>query len=154
MDKITDLNKSLCEQFGICWHEKIAGPYMCKHCGDASPKLRTKPKVESLNPDLLALVDIPCGECGGSGRIVQTRSGKSAINHLGEIPCPTCNGYGIRRITRLQQIMEEREPTTAWDKERYKSEWEAFTESNHKYHFRKLTDTIQLGRAVLAWKGE
>lgn len=31
-----------------------------------------------------------CKGCGGSGRIVKSRVGREAMNHLGEVPCPDC----------------------------------------------------------------
>ncbi len=159
-ESITKINKALAGLLGLCWHEDKSGGWIydlydeefCIHC-KASSK-------HNPRPDLTQLVDIKC-ECDNGWLPIKNIKGTQCPERAIPEQCPTCNGVGIRRISRLQQVLENRQ-------EQITTSWERFTWSLQDKIKRKqsrapgwvdeytdiLTDTIQLGQAYLAWKGE
>lgn len=129
-----ELNRELHEAFGLKWTCNI-------RCGIPMEDRKCDYCVHyerASNQDLLAQIEIPCGECGGTGLTCNPPPRSEAWSPS---DCPTCDGLKARRITRLQQIIEER------------GEWNEFYIwhlSNHSPSI--FLDANKFGQSVLAWK--
>lgn len=141
---IPELNKALCGALEICIETR-----RCKYCD-----------LSDSCPNLLAQVEVKCDKCGGTGRTATYHGnvvdGVKKVDSMGYHDCP-CKGEP-RLITLLQKTLEER------------GEWERFIKRLFEPCIRNvtledlykdmcnvkttLTDTYQLGRAVLEWLKE
>lgn len=153
-----EINERLHKAFGICLHE--FGPKMKTWKGLCLNGCGLDFKDFNGHQDLLAQVSIPCDRCGGERHkkckqgipIIRRHPTKPCASDdictdICVITCPSCDGLKTRRITRLQQIMEE------W------GEWSSFLAFIVICHQGVatftgiLTDANKLGAAVLEWKG-
>ena len=132
------LQQRIAEKLGICWHEfpHQVGRCNCIHCNEWLD-------AGDSNHKFLRQVWFPGWYCGGEGA-TEFRT-KPVVKP--RTTCPSCHSEGIRIITELQRVLEERESPY----HRYDNEWEAFL-NYPQLTPDDLSDAIKLGHAYLEWK--
>jgi len=157
---MANLNKQLHKAFGICWHEPFEVDLTIISKGESCFRCRKCHTKYKFNQDLLSQVSIPCDKCGGSGRNKSKceRQGCKDCDNCPFIeacaPCP-CQGEP-RRITRLQQIMEERGEWTSlldWIFDEYTLKiYRKMGLAEYMNSSKIIADATKLGLAVKTWK--
>ena len=149
---MTDLNKRLHEVLELPLHNVLVpDSYKTDACWECSCGKKnmihaeaSKHREENKPQDLLAQVTVPCDACGGEGEVIDKPDFVAGALKPLPYQCPSCNGLKTRRITRLQQILEER------------GEWKKFLrwlgQNLIDDYADILTDANKLGQAYLEWR--